>query len=174
MELFLKLITILAPLMLVLVFSMLAYKKNNNKFSLNKTLRIPYLYRILSIAVFVFCFSISLYILIFQFEDWPYIIILGFVGVSFLAMYVMCSLWKVKIKDDGFIYINYFGKKVEYKYNELRYEQHPKGLKWFFYKDDKKVLCIAYYIENGDVLYKRYKKVIRKSGLYRDIDNVNE
>lgn len=162
MKFYVKLIILIVPLILVLAFSRLAYLKNSNGLNEKGVLRVPLLYRIVPIAVFMFCVFISLYILLFQFEDWPYILLMmGAIGLPFLVMFIMCSLWKVEIKDDSFLYRNFFGKKTEYEYNALEYKQHPKGLKWFFYKDGKKVFCMAYYIKNGDALYKRWKKRTR-------------
>lgn len=165
MKFYIRLIIIMIPLILVLVFLRLGYMRTSRKeATVTNILRIPLFYRIIPIAVFVFCFLISMYILIFQFEDWPYILLIMIAfGLPFIIMFLTWSLWKVEMQDDGFVYRNYFGKKAAYKYSELKFEQHPKGLKWFFYKDDKKVLCIAYFIKNGDVLYKRYKRAIKKS-----------
>ena len=76
------------------------------------TLRIPLFYRIVMLMLFCFISIISLYILIFQLEDWPYILIgMGFFGMPGLIAFILLSLWKIEIKDDGFIYRNYFGKK---------------------------------------------------------------
>ena len=74
----------------------------------------------------------------------------------------MWSLWRVDIQDEGFIYRNFWGRKKAYKYEDLEYEMHPRGLKWFFYKDGKKVFCMAYYIEGGDFLEKKYRKYMQK------------
>lgn len=129
----------------------------------NNILRMPMLYRIVFISVTCFTVICSVCILLFQFEEWPLtLLFLGFVGLPYLIMFITYSLWRVDVKDDGFIYRNFFGRKTEYKYEDLKYEMHPKGLKWYFYKGDKKVFCMAYYVENGDRLEKMYRKHIEK------------
>lgn len=77
-------------------------------------------------------------------------------------MFILWLIWRVDIKEDGFKYRNYFGKKNEYKYAELEYQLHTKGLKWFFYKNNKKVLYVAYYVNGGDALVRLYHKYISK------------
>ncbi len=158
MKFYLKLLITLIPLTLTLVFSRLVYKQDKDT-EKKSVLKFPLLYRIVPLLVFCVTIILSVYILLFQFEDWPYIIVLiGVVGLPFMITFIMWSLWRIDIKDDGFMYRNFFGRKIEYQYEDLEYQMHPKGLKWYFYKGDKKVLCMAYYIEGGDILEKQYRK----------------
>ena len=133
----------------------------------NKTvktvLRFPLFYRMVAAIVSV-CFSLfSIAILIFQFEEWPYaILLLCVLGLPYLIMFICWSLWKVEVVKGGFIFRNYFGKRKEYRYEDLEFRQHPKGLKWYFYKNGKKVICLAYYIEDENKLLRAYNKFMQK------------
>lgn len=158
MQLYLKLLIILVPITLTLVVPCLVYKQDKDTND-KRVLRIPRFYRVVPFVLFGFTVIGSACILLFQFDEWPYILILlGFFGLPGLIMFILWSIWRVDIKEDGFIYRNFFGRKIEYKYEDLEYQLHPKGLKWYFYKDNKKVFCMAYYIENGDFLEKMYRK----------------
>ena len=128
-----------------------------------RILRLPRFYRIASLVIILFPLPLlAVYLLIFQFEDWPYLFIMGFLELLFIIMFASFSLWQVEVSADGFQYRNWIGKRVEYKYIELEYKAHPRGLKWFFYKDGKKVFCMPYYIENGDILWKLHDKAIKR------------
>ena len=159
-----KLIIIIVALILIAVILNIAYIRTDKALDRKNTLRIPLFYRAVPIAVCCEMITMGVYFLIFQFEDFlPYIIIAGIICLPFLIMFITWSLWKVEIQDDGFVYRNFFGREAEYKYTDLEYEDHPKGLKWFFLKNGKKVLCIAFYVANGHVLYKRYRKAIKNA-----------
>ena len=165
MKIYILLVIIVVPLTAVLVVSRLLRPRNsvnrqsNQEKKHNKTLRIPLLYRIVMIMLFCCMSLISLYILVFQLENWPYILLgMGGFGIPSLIAFILWSLWKIDYTDDGFIYRNYCGRKKEYKYRDLKLETHPKGLKWYFYKDGKKILCLAYYIDGEEILRKLYKK----------------
>lgn len=161
MEFYQRLLISLIPIAVALALSRLVFSKNSSD---NKTiLQIPQLYRIVAFIAFCVFTIASICILLFQFEEWPFIIlIMGFFGLPSLIMAVMWSLWKVEIKPDGFIYRNFFGRKKEYKFIDLEYQMHPRGLKWYFYKGNKKVFCMPYYIEGGDNLEKRHRSYIKK------------
>ena len=175
MEYWQILIIILVPLaFLLVVFKIINNKqiekskkyRNSNfdddgvtAFSKRRFLKFPMYFKIILLTVIIFCACLAIYVLISQLEDWPYLLILfGFFGFPALISFVLISLWRVEIYKDSFIYRNYFGKKKEYKYSDLVYLEHPKGLKWYFLKDGKKVFCMLYYIEDGHRLYKAFKK----------------
>ena len=50
-----------------------------------------------------------------------------------------------------------------YEYKDLEHRYDGKGLKWYFYKDGKKVFSMPYYIENGNKLERVYKKYQTKN-----------
>lgn len=162
MPFYIKLLILFGALTLILAVLYLVYKKCNEPIE-KYVLRFPRVYRIVPFSLFCFTVICSVCILLFQFEEWPYILILiGFFGMPGLIMFIMWSLWKVDIKEESFVYRNFFGKKYEYCYGDLKYQMHPKGLKWYFYKNNKKVFCMAYYIKNEDLLEKTYRKHISK------------
>ena len=111
------------------------------------------------LVVFLFWFPIEALCLITSFEDWPVAVLMScaFQLPSLLAFYLW-TMWKVEILKDGFIYRNYFGKKRRYYFSELELCEHPKGLKWFFKKNGKKIICLAYYVEGENILKKNYRK----------------
>lgn len=164
MDRLVRISVILVPMILVLVFTRLAYVKIKDKELKEKSvLRFPLFYRIVPVLWGPWCIIISIYVLLFQSEDWQYIIMIFCVfGLPFSAISIMWSMWKVEMKEDGFTYRNYFGVRREYKYDELEYSDHPKGLKWFFLMNGKKMICIAHYIERGDALRKLYDKAVKK------------
>lgn len=126
-------------------------------------LRIPFFYRLIFLLLLIFCIAISVCLMIFQFDEWPYLIILdGVFGLPSIIAFICWSLWKVDILPEGFIYRNYFGIKRKYYFADLEYKMHPKGSKWYFYKSGKKIICIPYYIEGGNKLERAYKKFFQK------------
>lgn len=179
MDFYKKLIIILIPMTVILiVIRIVSHKKrqqregveekeNNNSLEVAKEgsiLKIPLGYRMTGLVCFIFFTLVSVALLIFQFEDWPYVILflVAFALPTFL-MFLLWSLWKVEILKDGFRYRNFIGIKREYKFKDLELIQHPKGLKWYFYKDGKKVFCMAYYIENENKLARAYNKYMQKN-----------
>ena len=159
MEYYQILLITLALLILILILSRLVIKKTGSEIQDKRILRIPMIYRIISLLVFCFSVVASVCILIFRSDDWPYIILwMGFFGLPYSTMFIMWSLWRVEIKGDGFVFRNFFGKKNEYKYSDLEYREHSNGRKWYFYKNNRKVLCIPYYVEGGNILEREYRK----------------
>ncbi|MCH5164447.1 MAG: hypothetical protein J1F36_05465 [Clostridiales bacterium] len=120
-------------------------------------LRLPLLFRIIPFIVAAFLISVYIIIIIQNIEDWPFIIIFAIFFIPALIAAIMWSLWKVEIRDEDFVYRNWFGKIKVYRYEDLELRCHPKGLKWFFYQGDKKVFTMAYFIENGDKLAAAYE-----------------
>ena len=122
-------------------------------------LRIPKNYRTIMLVCFLFWFPIEALCLITSIEDWPFVpIVLFFFQLPCLLAFYLWTMWKVEILKDGFIYRNYFGKKRRYYFSELELCEHPKGLKWFFKKNGKKIICLAYYVEGENTLKKNYRR----------------
>lgn len=126
-------------------------KKNNN------ILRMPSIVRNVGIACLAFLCWVILYILFFQFENCPLIIIYG--GLIFfpLSLLMLGINWRIEIQQDGFVYRNFWRKKKYYKYSEIEIRLCSQA-KTFLYKDNKKVLTIPYYIEDGDKFIKLISK----------------
>lgn len=121
------------------------------------------MYRMVLLADALFFSTLSIIFLIFQFEDWPYsVLFIVVLGIPPLIGFVCWSLWKVEILPEGFIYRNYFGVKHEYKFSDLEFKMHSKGLKWYFYKNGRKILCMPYYVKDENKLERAYKKFIQK------------
>lgn len=122
-------------------------------------LRIPKNYRTIMLGCFLFWFPIDALCLILSIEDWPCAVLMfcAFQLPCLLAFYLW-TMWKVEILKDGFIYRNYFGKKRRYYFSELELWEHPKGLKWFFKQNGKKIICLAYYVEGENILKKNYRR----------------
>ncbi|WP_438847644.1 hypothetical protein [Anaerocaecibacter muris] len=159
MEYYQILIVTLIPLTIILVLSRLGFKRTSHETCTKRILRILKFYRIIPLLVFSFSLIASICIFVFHFDDWPYVFLwLGFLGIPSLILFITWSLWKVEMKSEGFVFRDFSGRKNEYNYRELEYREHPKGLKWYFYKNDRKVICIPYYIEGGDALKKVYQK----------------
>ena len=128
-----------------------------------RILRIPFFYRLVFLLLLIFCIAMSIYGLICQFDEWPYIIILdGGFGLPSIIAFTCWSLWKVEILPEGFIYRNYFGIKRKYNFADLEYKMHTKGSKWYFYKSGKIIICVAYYIEGENKLLRAYKKYVQQ------------
>ena len=135
----------------------------NEKVESKNQLRFPSKYRVTMLVCFLGWFPMEALCLILNIEDWPYAVLMLCAGqFPCLLAYFLWSMWKVEILKDGFIYRNYFGKKKRYYFSELELWEHPKGLKWFFKKNGKKIFCMAYYIEGGNKLHKLYYKNVKK------------
>lgn len=79
-------------------------------------------------------------------------------GVFSLGCSCVWTLWKATFDENGFTYRNYVGRKRTYSFAEVKIWEHPRGAKWFFLKDGKKILCISYFVTNGDALEEAYYK----------------
>lgn len=127
-------------------------------------LKMPNMYRVVSSLLIVFWLFVTIIILLTQLEDWPYIIAFGvFSGLPGIIMLICFSLWKVEVQKEKFIYRNFIGKIKVYQYTELEVKYDDKGIKWYFYKDGKKVFSMPYYVENGNKLERVYKKYQTKN-----------
>lgn len=140
-------------------------ERQDNEISFEKelVLKIPAPYRFVFCLAVVVCFLSSALILAVARDDWPCILIIWFFGgIPFLVLLICYSLWKVEAGKDGFRYRNFWGKKREYKFADLEYKMANSCLKWWFLKDGKKVICLAYYIEGENRLLRRYNKYMSK------------
>lgn len=166
-SIFTKSLLIGLPILLSVLF--LRYRKNKtdggqkNEIENDKAryvLRIPIFYRTVPIfVILLYCFIVI--ITLVQRESIKYIIGGGLlIGLPGMIMFTCWSLWKVEIRRDEFVYRNYIGVRKIYRYADLEYNIVKTGLKWYFYKNGKKVFCMPYYIEGGNKLehiYKKYK-----------------
>lgn len=138
--------------------------KEDNFFEDGYILKMPELYQIVPCIGLAFVIIMSIYILLVQFEDWPYLIILWlFFGIPCIIMLVCFSIWKVEVQKEKFVYRNFLAKIKTYQYKDLELRYDDKGIKWYFYKDNKKVFCMPYYVEDGNKLEKVYKKYQTKN-----------
>lgn len=71
-------------------------------------------------------------------------------------LFLTWTLWKIEFTDEGFTYRNFIGIKKSYKFKDLELREHPKGMKWYFYKGGKKVVCVDCYKENENELMQAY------------------
>lgn len=166
MKYFIRIVIIMIPLLVttfVLKYTINKKQRNEVKEEVFRThecvLKMPMLYRVVPCMMIIFAALLSIYVLIAQFEDWPYLIILVvFMGVPGIAMLTCFSLWKVEIDKEKFLYRNFLGGTKIYYYKDLEQQYDGKGIKWYFYKGGKKVFCMPYYIKNGNKLLRVYKK----------------
>ncbi|MBR2023376.1 MAG: hypothetical protein IJ996_02520, partial [Clostridia bacterium] len=96
--------------------------------------------------------------------------VLGFLILPGLTMFVCWSLWKVEVRRDSFTYRNFMGITKTYYYADLEWDIAHTGLKWWFFKDGKKVFCMAYFIEDENKLRRIYNKYKQK---HRNKDQLN-
>lgn len=136
-------------------------------------LKMPELYRIVPCIGIIFLILLSLYILLAQFEDWSCLIIAWFFfGIPSIIIFICFSVWKVEVRKEEFVYRNFIGKIKIYQYKDLEHRYDGRGLKWYFYKDEKKVFCMPYYIENGNKLERVYKKYCSKNRTKKEEENL--
>lgn len=175
MKYFLRAMIILIPMLIVTFILKYGIKYGLNKKKKKKEveetfseegyiLKMPELYKIVPCIGIIFLVLLSLYILLAQFEDWP-LLIVGwfFFGLPSITMLICFSVWKVEVRKEEFVYRNFLGKIKIYEYKDLEHRYDERGLKWYFYKDGKKVFCMPYYIENGNKLERVYKKYQTKN-----------
>ena len=175
MKYFLRAMIILIPMLIVTFILRYGIKYGLNKKKKKKEveetfseegyiLKMPELYKIVPCIGIIFLVLLSLYILLAQFEDWP-LLIVGwfFFGLPSITMLICFSVWKVEVRKEEFVYRNFLGKIKIYEYKDLEHRYDERGLKWYFYKDGKKVFCMPYYIENGNKLERVYKKYQTKN-----------
>lgn len=72
------------------------------------------------------------------------------------------SRWRVEMYQDYFIYRNYWGIKKKYRYEDLTIDTTKAWSKTIYYLNGKKILAIAYWVEDGYALEKRVKKERRQ------------
>lgn len=89
-----------------------------------------------------------------------FLVILLFLPIDLCGLYlaVCLALWKVEMYDEYFTYRNWFGIKKTYRYEDLAIDTTKAWSKTYFYLNGKKVLAIAYWIEDGNYLEKMVKK----------------
>lgn len=76
-------------------------------------------------------------------------------GLCFLVC-IMCSLWKVKIKENGFIYRNWCGVQKYHYFADMAYKENSSGSKFWFYRNNRKIICVSYMINNESSLSQSY------------------
>lgn len=117
----------------------------------------PRLYRLLPLIVMTIPVFLSIWISLFQWEDWPYFTFL------FLPICLICagisisfSMWKIEIQKDKFIYRNYFGITKSFSYEDLEYKFN--GKKYAYMINNKTVFIMPDWIEDGNILKRVYTK----------------
>lgn len=121
-------------------------------------LKMPNIVKNVGIFGTAFLCVLTVYVLLFQFEDLLYVIVFGgMFELLYISLLMLGINWRIEIQQDGFVYRNFWRKKKYYKYSEIEIRLCSQA-KTFLYKDNKKVLTIPYYIEDGD----RFIKLISK------------
>ena len=103
----------------------------------------------------IFCFCIILYILIFDMEQFPMMIIALIIFLMFFVMYFALKLWKITVYRDHVVYRNSLGKKQTFYFQDMTWEFNEKMTKAIFYCNGKKAFVLCYYIDDTP-LYRAY------------------
>ena len=120
-------------------------------------IRIPFAFRLTMLVCSLGFVTFSILALTVKGEEWQ----MGVVGFFLIALiwffiFLTWTLWKIEFTDEGFTYRNFIGIKKSYKFKDLELREHPKGMKWYFYKGGKKVVCVDCYKENENELMQAY------------------
>lgn len=159
---------LLVPIILVFVIGFIYFGKYILiKFVVNKgektsskkknIVRIPFAFRTIMLICTLGFLAFSILALTVKGEEWQ----VGMFGSIIIALiwliiFVAWTLWKIEFTEEGFTYRNFIGIKKSYKFKDLELREHPKGMKWYFYKNGKKILCVDCYKENENELMKAY------------------
>lgn len=121
----------------------------------------PRLYRLLPLILMMVPAFLSIWIILFQWEDWPYFTFLFLPICLICAGVSICfSMWKIEIQKDQFVYRNYFGVTRSFSFEDLEYKFN--GKKYAYMIKNKMVFSMPDWIENGNILKRAYTKHRRK------------
>lgn len=139
MKYFVRAVIILIPMFIVTFILKYGIKSALNKKKKKKEveetfsedgyiLKMPELYRIVPCIGLIFLIIMSIYTLLAQFEDWPYLIIVWFFfGIPCIIMLICFSVWKVEVRKEEFVYRNFLGKIKIYEYKDLEHRYDGRG-----------------------------------------------
>lgn len=85
------------------------------------------------------------------------------VALLVLILFIIFSLWKVEIKEDGFVYRNCFGRKRSYNFVDLEIREQPRRFEWSFYKEGKKIISLESIIKDNEALKEAYYKFLKNN-----------
>ena len=151
-------LTIVAFLIFKLILNKSKFKSGND----SDVLKYPLAYRLAPLCTVVYFCVVTLLVVLFASSDLIYVIAAAIVALGGIVTIVLWSLWKVEIKDTGFVFTNFFGRKRTYGYGDLQLIKDENGMKWFFYKGGEKVLYMPYFIQNREKLVKAYEDFLDK------------
>lgn len=115
----------------------------------------PKAFAIVPMVDMILCFCIILYILIFDMEQFPMMIIALIIFLMFFVMYFALKLWKITVYRDHVIYRNSLGKKQTFYFQDMTWEFNEKMTKAIFYCNGKKAFVLCDYIDDTP-LYRAY------------------
>lgn len=84
----------------------------------------------------------------------PYAVLFFIFCLPYLILLLFRFVWRIEAKEESFIFRNVFGKKKEYKYDDINIKSTLQGTK--IYINDKRILSISYYHENWYALEYRF------------------
>ena len=117
----------------------------------------PKLYRWLPLLFMTIPLFLSIWIVLFQWQDWRYLVFLFLPICLICASVSICfSLWKIEIQKNRFLYRNYFGITKSYFYEDLEYRFN--GKKYAYMLNNKTVFVMPDWIENRNMLKRSYTK----------------
>ena len=119
-----------------------------------KILKPPLLIFFIGLVGFTLCNVIILITLFVAFNEENLAFAIGGFIFSFLGLWVMLYglNWKIEIKEESLIYRNMFGRKREFKYNDITKLKRIKigGYRIYF---GKKSIAVDYFIKGADNLW---------------------
>ncbi len=115
----------------------------------------PKAFAVIPMVDMIFCFCIILYILIFDMEQFPMIIIAFVLCVTFFVSYLTFKLWKITVYREHVVYRNSLGKKQTFYFQDMTWAFNEKMTKAIFYCNGKKAFVLCDYIDDTP-LYRAY------------------
>lgn len=138
-----------------------------------KVLKVPSKFRILMLVGSITFIVVGVLLILLAQSDnyWQVGIVFIVFAILLLLVFIISSLWKVEIKEDGFIYRNCFGRRKSYNFADLELKEYPRLAEWVFIKDGKKVISLESIIKDNEALKDAYYKFLKKSKIKTEENN---
>lgn len=104
----------------------------------------------------LFCVAIQVYILFFQYDEWPVVFFFAtFFALCFFGMLFFLN-WRIEVGSDGFVLKNLFGVRRKYLFSETTMSFNALSFVFRKKSNGKRICYVSRFLENNLALPRAY------------------
>jgi hypothetical protein len=136
-------------------------------------IRQPRIWLLLGLIGAFLCFEFQVWIIFFQFDEFPCAILFAFPFLLFFSMILFYLNWEIVIKSDGFVFRDALRVKREYRFLDVTIDDEKQSSVVRKRSNGRRICASNSFVDNYDALEVAYKAYLKKEKITIEIKDSN-